>query len=95
MSMASGMFISVVSLLYPICKSFLPQIPQILTDIAMGIIIRVNLCHPWDMISHADCADARRCCNGINNLLNLRHPRNMISHADFADFADTVLGRQL
>ena len=50
MSMASGMFISVVSLLYPICKSFLPQIPQILTDIAMGIIISVNLCHPWDMI---------------------------------------------
>ena len=50
MSMASGMFISVVSLLYPICKSFLPQISQILTYIAMGIIIRVNLCHPWDMI---------------------------------------------
>ena len=50
MSMASGMFISVVSLLYPICKSFLPQISQILTDIAMGIIIRVRLCYPWDMI---------------------------------------------
>ena len=27
-------------------------------DIAKGIIICVNLCYPWDMISHADFADA-------------------------------------
>ena len=43
MSMASGMFISVVSLLYPICKSFLPQISQILTDIAMDKL-SVSIC---------------------------------------------------
>ena len=29
-------------------------------DIAMDNVICVNLCYPWDMISHADFADFRR-----------------------------------
>ena len=54
-------------------------------DVATGINILCQSVLSVGHDTHADSADAHRCCNGINNLLNLRHPRDMISHADSSD----------
>ena len=58
-------------------------------------IIRVNLCYPWDMISHADFADFADIA--MDNIIRviLCYPWDMISHADFADAADIAMGNNL
>ena len=51
------------------------------TDIAMGIIICVRLCYPWDMIPHADFADFADAADiAMDNIIrvNLFYPWDMI-----------------